>query len=310
MTRPGRKDNQGGTSSPSLHGDHNPAARTPRPRRWTTASYAVGDRDDAVGAWSAWRMIGAVTPAPTRIHSVTWAMPPSTDHTNELCPGLGPTGGSGRRSRPAGTPPPRREPRWRPGPSGRAPPRRASSRAPAAGLPQPPPSPPAPWMASGHASTRRSWPTPRPPLRPCSAGASSWASGPVSASTSTSAAPLATAQRAQRDARGGSRGSSGAYGAVRASITVAPLRGREAQLFTLPSSPPPVVVAGSSTESARRAGRLGDGSFGVVTSARPRRGLRRLGRSREASGRPDPRVGRPPRSRPGKPPSGGGRAPR
>jgi len=31
---------------------------------------------------------------------------------------------------------------------------------------------------------------------------------------------------------------------VRASITVAPLRGREAQLFTLPSSPPPVVVAG------------------------------------------------------------------
>lgn len=41
----------------------------------------------------------------------------------------------------------------------------------------------------------------------------------------------------------------------------------QAQLFTLPSHPPPIVVAGSSKKSAELAGRIGDGFFGVRPSA-------------------------------------------
>jgi coenzyme F420-dependent glucose-6-phosphate dehydrogenase len=38
----------------------------------------------------------------------------------------------------------------------------------------------------------------------------------------------------------------------------------KAQLFTVPAPPPAVIVAGSSTRSARLAGRIGDGFFGVT----------------------------------------------
>ncbi|MBW3615030.1 MAG: TIGR03557 family F420-dependent LLM class oxidoreductase [Actinobacteria bacterium] len=41
----------------------------------------------------------------------------------------------------------------------------------------------------------------------------------------------------------------------------------QAQLFTLPERPPPIVVAGSSTKSAQLAGRIGDGFFGVMPSS-------------------------------------------
>ena len=40
----------------------------------------------------------------------------------------------------------------------------------------------------------------------------------------------------------------------------------QAQLYTLPPQPPPIVVAGSSTKSAALAGRIGDGFFGVTPS--------------------------------------------
>jgi len=42
----------------------------------------------------------------------------------------------------------------------------------------------------------------------------------------------------------------------------------QAQLFTLPDAPPPIVVAGSSKKSAELAGRIGDGFFGVIPSNR------------------------------------------
>jgi coenzyme F420-dependent glucose-6-phosphate dehydrogenase len=42
----------------------------------------------------------------------------------------------------------------------------------------------------------------------------------------------------------------------------------KAQLFTRPSTPPPVIVAGSSSKSAKLAGRVGDGFFGVAPSSR------------------------------------------
>ncbi len=38
----------------------------------------------------------------------------------------------------------------------------------------------------------------------------------------------------------------------------------QAQLFTLPAEPPPIIVAGSSKKSAELAGRIGDGFFGVI----------------------------------------------
>ncbi len=41
----------------------------------------------------------------------------------------------------------------------------------------------------------------------------------------------------------------------------------QAQLFSLPDRPPPIVVAGSSTKSAQLAGRIGDGFFGVIPSS-------------------------------------------
>ena len=41
-----------------------------------------------------------------------------------------------------------------------------------------------------------------------------------------------------------------------------------AELFTRPDDPPPVIVAGSSTKSAKLAGRIGDGFFGVTPSTR------------------------------------------
>lgn len=41
----------------------------------------------------------------------------------------------------------------------------------------------------------------------------------------------------------------------------------QAQLFTRPERPPPIVVAGSSTKSAELAGRIGDGFFGVIPSS-------------------------------------------
>lgn len=41
----------------------------------------------------------------------------------------------------------------------------------------------------------------------------------------------------------------------------------KAQLFTLPERPPPIVVAGSSASSAKLAGRIGDGFFGVVPNS-------------------------------------------
>jgi coenzyme F420-dependent glucose-6-phosphate dehydrogenase len=40
----------------------------------------------------------------------------------------------------------------------------------------------------------------------------------------------------------------------------------KAQLFTLPHTPPPIFVAGSSKKSAKLAGQLGDGFFGVAPS--------------------------------------------
>ena len=40
----------------------------------------------------------------------------------------------------------------------------------------------------------------------------------------------------------------------------------QAQLFTRPSQPPPIVVAGSSIKSAQLAGRIGDGFLGVIPS--------------------------------------------
>ncbi len=40
----------------------------------------------------------------------------------------------------------------------------------------------------------------------------------------------------------------------------------QAQLYTRPQHPPPVIVAGSSTKSTQLAGRIGDGFFGVVPS--------------------------------------------
>lgn len=39
-----------------------------------------------------------------------------------------------------------------------------------------------------------------------------------------------------------------------------------AELFTRPQQPPPIIVAGSSKKSAKLAGRIGDGFFGVVPS--------------------------------------------
>lgn len=59
----------------------------------------------------------------------------------------------------------------------------------------------------------------------------------------------------------------------------------KAQLFTLPESPPPVFIAGSSKKSAKLAGRIGDGFFGVTPSLSPIEVFEGSG------GRGKPRVG-------------------
>ncbi|MFN8516419.1 MAG: hypothetical protein U0841_28330 [Chloroflexia bacterium] len=61
----------------------------PRQHRAVAAAWAM------IAGWM--RVVGQVTPVPTRSCRVAWAMPPRTPQTNGACPCLSTRGGSGRR---------------------------------------------------------------------------------------------------------------------------------------------------------------------------------------------------------------------